>query len=249
MFTKQCVVTLDLEGVLAPEIWIAVAEKTGIKDLRLTTRDIPDYDVLMKGRIKILEREGIKLSDIQNVIANLGLLDGARDFMDKLRDEAQVIILSDTFQEFAYPIMKNLGFPTIFCHNLVVENDMIKGYHLRMSDQKTKVVKHLQELNFKVFASGDSFNDTGMLKQADKGCFFCAPDSIVAQFPQLEATKTYAELLENCGASFIYKKKRNLLLQIPLQGLRGVTKNYFKLGVSQSIHSDFLKLMVCVFLV
>ena len=137
MFTKQCVVTLDLEGVLAPEIWIAVAEKTGIKDLRLTTRDIPDYDVLMKGRIKILEREreNIKLSDIQNVIANLGLLDGARDFMDTLRDEAQVIILSDTFQEFAYPIMKNLGFPTIFCHNLVVENDMIKGYHLRMSDQ------------------------------------------------------------------------------------------------------------------
>ena len=148
MFTKQCVVTLDLEGVLAPEIWIAVAEKTGIKDLRLTTRDIPDYDVLMKGRIKILEREGIKLSDIQNVIANLGLLDGARDFMDKLRDEAQVIILSDTFQEFAYPIMKNLGFPTIFCHNLEVENDMIKGYHLRLTDQKTKVVKHLQDLNF-----------------------------------------------------------------------------------------------------
>ena len=177
MFTKQCVVTLDLEGVLAPEIWIAVAEKTGIADLRLTTRDIPDYDVLMKGRIAILDREGIKLSDIQNVIANLGLLDGAREFMDKLRDETQVIILSDTFQEFAYPIMKNLAFPTIFCHNLIVEND-------------------LQELNFKVFASGDSFNDTGMLKQADKGCFFCAPDSIVAQFPQLEATKTYAELLE-----------------------------------------------------
>ena len=196
MFTKQCVVTLDLEGVLAPEIWIAVAEKTGIKDLRLTTRDIPDYDVLMKGRIKILERENIKLSDIQNVIANLGLLDGARAFMDQLRDEAQVIILSDTFQEFAYPIMKNLGFPTIFCHNLEVENDMIKGYHLRLNDQKTKVVKHLQELNFKVFASGDSFNDTGMLKQADKGCFFCAPDSIVAQFPQLESTKSYAELLE-----------------------------------------------------
>ena len=184
MFTKQCVVTLDLEGVLAPEIWIAVAEKTGIKDLRLTTRDIPDYDVLMKGRIAILDRENIKLSDIQNVIANLGLLEGARDFMDKLRDETQVIILSDTFQEFAYPIMKNL------------ENDRIKGYRLRMSDQKTQVVKHLQALNFKVFASGDSFNDTGMLKQAEKGVFFCAPDSIVAQFPQLEATKTYDELLE-----------------------------------------------------
>ncbi|MCF0222014.1 MAG: bifunctional phosphoserine phosphatase/homoserine phosphotransferase ThrH [Fibrobacter sp.] len=196
MFTKQCVVTLDLEGVLAPEIWIAVAEKTGIADLRLTTRDIPDYDVLMKGRIKIMEREGLKLSTIQDVIRNLGLLEGAREFMDTLRDEAQVIILSDTFQEFAYPIMQNLGMPTIFCHNLVVENDMIKGYHLRLNDQKTKVVKSLQDLNFKVFASGDSFNDTGMLKQADKGVFFCAPDSIVAQFPQLESTKTYAELLE-----------------------------------------------------
>lgn len=196
MFTKQCVVTLDLEGVLAPEIWIAVAEKTGIEDLCLTTRDIPDYDVLMKGRIKIMEREGLKLSTIQEVIRNLGLLEGARNFMDTLRDEAQVIILSDTFQEFAYPIMQNLGMPTIFCHNLIVENDMIKGYHLRLNDQKTKVVKSLQDLNFKVFASGDSFNDTGMLKQADKGCFFCAPDSIVAQFPQLDATKTYAELLE-----------------------------------------------------
>ncbi len=196
MFTKQCVVTLDLEGVLAPEIWIAVAEKTGVADLRLTTRDIPNYDELMKGRIKILDREGIKLSDIQNVIANLGLLDGAHAFMDQLRDETQVIILSDTFQEFAYPIMKNLGFPTIFCHNLEVQNDRIVGYHLRLTDQKTKVVKHLQDLNFKVFASGDSFNDTGMLLQAEKGCFFCAPDSIVAQFPQLEATKTYAELLE-----------------------------------------------------
>ena len=196
MFTKQSVVTLDLEGVLAPEIWIAVAEKTGIADLRLTTRDIPDYDVLMKGRIKIMEREGLKLSTIQDVIRNLGLLEGAREFMDTLRDEAQVIILSDTFQEFAYPIMQNLGMPTIFCHNLVVENDMIKGYHLRLNDQKTKVVKSLQDLNFKVFASGDSFNDTGMLKQADKGVFFCAPDSIVAQFPQLESTKTYAELLE-----------------------------------------------------
>lgn len=196
MFTKQCVVTLDLEGVLAPEIWIAVAQKTGIEDLKLTTRDIPDYDVLMKGRIKILDRENIKLSDIQNVIANLGLLEGAKDFMDTLRDEAQVIILSDTFQEFAYPIMKNLGFPTIFCHNLVVENDRIKSYQLRLNDQKTKVVKSLQDLNFKVFASGDSFNDTGMLKQADKGVFFSAPDSIVKQFPQLESTKTYNELLE-----------------------------------------------------
>ena len=127
MFSKQTVVTLDLEGVLAPEIWIAVAEKTGIADLRLTTRDIPDYDVLMQGRLKILERENVTLSSIQKIIAELGLLPGAKEFLDDLRDRTQVIILSDTFQEFAYPIMKNLGFPTIFCHRLIVENDRIKS--------------------------------------------------------------------------------------------------------------------------
>lgn len=195
MFTKQSIVTLDLEGVLAPEIWIAVAEKTGIADLRLTTRDIPDYDVLMKGRLKILEREGLKLSTIQEVIAGLGLLEGAKDFLDTLRDRTQVIILSDTFQEFAYPIMKALGFPSIFCHNLVVKNDMIVDYKLRLNDQKTKVVKSLQALNYKVFSSGDSFNDTGMLTAADKGVFFCAPESITKQFPTLAATNTYEQLL------------------------------------------------------
>ncbi len=196
MFNKQSIVTLDLEGVLAPEIWIAVAEKTGIADLRLTTRDIPDYDVLMQGRLKILEREKLTLSTIQNVIAKLGLLDGAKEFLDALRDETQVIILSDTFQEFAYPIMKALDFPTIFCHNLIVENDFIRSYKLRMQNQKTHTVKALQSLNYKVFSAGDSFNDTGMLQAADKGVFFSAPSSICAQFPHLESTNTYAELLE-----------------------------------------------------
>ena len=196
MFSKQTIVTLDLEGVLAPEIWIAVAEKTGIADLRLTTRDIPDYDVLMQGRLKILERENITLSTIQKIIADLGLLEGAKDFLDTLRDETQVIILSDTFQEFAYPIMKNLGFPTIFCHNLIVENDKIVSYQLRMQDQKTKVVNALRALNYNVFSAGDSFNDTGMLLSAHKGVFFNAPESIEKQFPTLESTHSYNELLQ-----------------------------------------------------
>ena len=196
MFTKQNVVTLDLEGVLAPEIWIAVAQKTGIDDLRLTTRDIADYDELMQGRLKILAREKLKLSDIQNVIGSLGLLEGAKNFLDQLRDKTQVIILSDTFQEFAYPIMKELGFPTIFCHNLIVKEDHIISYRLRMPDQKTHVVRALQKLNYKVFAGGDSFNDTGMLMAADKGVFFRAPASVMEKFPTLTGTTTYSELLE-----------------------------------------------------
>ena len=196
MFTKQNVVTLDLEGVLAPEIWIAVSQKTGIEDLRLTTRDIADYDELMQGRLKILERENLKLSDIQKVIAELGLLDGAKAFLDQLRNETQVIILSDTFQEFAHPIMKALDFPTIFCHNLVVENDKIISYRLRMKDQKTEVVKALQGLQYKVFAGGDSFNDSGMLLAADKGVLFRAPQAMKDAFPDLSSTTKYAELLE-----------------------------------------------------
>jgi phosphoserine / homoserine phosphotransferase len=195
MFTKQCVVTLDMEGVLTPEIWIAVAEKTSIPDLRLTTRDIQDYNELMRGRLRILAREHLTLSMIQKVIASLGLLDGAKDFVDKLRDEAQVIILTDTFQEFAYPLIKMMGMPTIFCHNLTVENDHITSYHLRIQDQKRATVKALHSLNFKVFASGDSFNDTGMLLEADQGAFFRAPANVTAQFPQFPTTQNYDELL------------------------------------------------------
>lgn len=195
MFTKQCVVTLDMEGVLTPEIWIAVAEKTGIEELRLTTRDIQDYDELMRGRLRILEREKLTLSMIQKVIGSLSLLDGAKSFLDTLRDQAQVIILSDTFQEFAYPLIKKMDMPTLFCHNLMVENDHIVSYRLRQKDQKRHAVEALQSLHFKVFAAGDSYNDTGMLLAADKGAFFCAPDSVATQFPELPTTYSYEELL------------------------------------------------------
>ena len=197
MFTKQCIVTLDMEGVLTPEIWIAVAEKTGIPELRLTTRDIQDYDELMRGRLKILERENLKLSDIQEVIGTLPLLDGAMDFLNTLRDEAQVIILSDTFQEFAYPLIKRMNMPSIFCHNLIVKDDKIVDYHLRLQDQKRKTVEMLKTLNFKVFSAGDSFNDTGMLLAADKGSFLFAPQNVTDKFPQLAHANSYKELLDS----------------------------------------------------
>ena len=197
MFKKQCVVTLDMEGVLTPEIWIAVAEKTGIPELRLTTRDIQDYDELMRGRLKILAREHLKLEDIQKIIGSLPLLDGAMDFLDTLRDEAQVIILSDTFQEFAYPLIEKMKFPTIFCHNLVIENGFVVDYRLRLQDQKRKTAEALKSLNFKVFSAGDSFNDTGMLLAAHKGSFLFAPKNVTDKFPQLGSANSYAELLES----------------------------------------------------
>ena len=197
MFTKQCIVTLDMEGVLTPEIWIAVAEKTGIPELRLTTRDIQDYDELMRGRLQILEREHLKLSDIQEVIGTLPLLDGAMDFLNTLRDEAQVIILSDTFQEFAYPLITRMHMPSIFCHNLIVKDDKIVDYHLRLQDQKRKTVEMLKTLNFKVFSAGDSFNDTGMLLAADKGSFLFAPQNVTDKFPQLAHANSYKELLDS----------------------------------------------------
>jgi len=195
MFTKQCIVTLDLEGVLAPEIWIAVAERTGIEELHLTTRDIPDYDILMKNRLAILAREKLTLSAIQDVIGTLEPLEGAVEFLEELKTISQVAILSDTFQEFAFPIMKKLSFPTLFCHNLVVEQDRIVGYQLRMKDQKAKAVEALRGLNFKVTAVGDSYNDTGMLTAAHQGIFFRAPDNVIQQFPQFPVTHKYGELL------------------------------------------------------
>jgi len=197
---KQSVVTLDLEGVLVPEIWIAVAEKTGIPELRLTTRDIPDYDVLMRGRLKILGEHGLTLSMIQEVIATLAPLDGAREFLDRLRTLTQVVILSDTFEEFASPLMRQLGWPTIFCHRLLVESDRLTGYRLRMPDQKRKAVAAFKELNYHVVAAGDSFNDTTMLAEAHVGFLFHAPESIKAQFPQFEALETYGELLSSIQA-------------------------------------------------
>lgn len=194
---KQSIVTLDLEGVLVPEIWIAFAEKTGIEKLRLTTRDIPDYDVLMKGRLKLLDEHGLKLGDIQEVIATLRPLDGAKGFLDELRAVTQVIILSDTFEEFAKPLMQQLGWPTILCHRLETDAaGRITNYVIRTPDQKQKSVAALKLLNYNVIAAGDSFNDTAMLAEAHTGILFHAPDNIKKQFPQFPAVEQYRELME-----------------------------------------------------
>ena len=193
---KQSIVTLDLEGVLVPEIWIAVAEKTGIKELRRTTRDEPDYDKLMRARLKILDQHGLKLPDIQQVIGTLRPLDGGREFLDELRSSTQVIILSDTFEQFARPLMQQLGWPALLCHRLVVENDRITDYQIRIPEQKQKAVAALKLLNYHVISAGDSFNDTAMLAEADAGFLFHAPDNIKAQFPQFKAVDAYADLLK-----------------------------------------------------
>ena len=193
---KQTIVTLDLEGVLVPEIWIAVAEKTGIAELRLTTRDVPDYDVLMQGRLKLLAQHGLKLPDIQAVIGTLRPLEGGLEFLRTLRALTQVIILSDTFEEFAQPLMRQLEWPTLFCHRLVVEDGNVTGYQLRQSNQKQKSVAALKNLNYRVIAAGDSFNDTAMLMEADAGFLFHSPPAIRKQFPQFKAVETYAELLQ-----------------------------------------------------
>ena len=192
---KQSIITLDLEGVLVPEIWIAVAEKTGIRELRLTTRDVPDYDVLMKGRLNLLDQHGLKLSDIQQVISTLRPLDGGLEFLNELRSLAQVLILSDTFEEFAQPLMKQLGWPALFCHKLKVVNDRIINYRLRLANQKQQSVAALKKLNFHVIAAGDSFNDTGMLMEANVGFFFRSPPAIQQQFPQFKAVEEYPALL------------------------------------------------------
>jgi phosphoserine/homoserine phosphotransferase len=184
-----------MEGVLTPEIWIAVAEKTGIAELRRTTRDEPDYDKLMQGRLAILDQHGLKLSDIQKVIGTLELLPGARTFMDALRSQVQVLILSDTFEQFAAPFMRQLGMPTLLCHTLIIENDRIVNYKLRLPDQKREAVAAFKKLNYRVIAAGDSFNDTSMLKEADAGFLFHAPDNIKAQFPEFKAVDEYDDLL------------------------------------------------------
>jgi phosphoserine/homoserine phosphotransferase len=191
---KQTVVTLDMEGVLTPEIWIAVAERTGLPELRRTTRDEPDYDKLMRWRLGLLDRHGITLSKIQEVIGTLAPLPGAVEFLATLRARAQIIILSDTFEQFAAPLIRQMGWPTLFCHRLLVQNDRITGYELRMPDQKRAAVRALQSLNYQVLAAGDSFNDTTMLAQADHGFLLHAPESIVRQFPQFPAFDDYATL-------------------------------------------------------
>jgi phosphoserine/homoserine phosphotransferase len=192
---KQTVVTLDLEGVLVPEIWINVAEKTGIPELRRTTRDEPDYDKLMKGRIEILDKHGLKLKDIQDVIASMKPLDGAKDFLDELRTLTQVIILSDTFEQFAKPVMKQLAWPTIFCNYLIIENGRIAGYKMRQPNPKRSAVVALKSLNYFVIAAGDSFNDTAMLAEANVGFLFHSPEHIQKQFPQFKPFEKFEDLM------------------------------------------------------
>ena len=193
---KQSIVTLDMEGVLTPEIWIAVAEQTRIPELRRTTRDEPDYDKLMRGRLALLDRHGLKLSDIQNVIGTLRPLDGAKAFLDELRSLVQVIILSDTFEQFAAPLLHQLGWPTLLCHRLIVENDRIVNYQLRVPDQKKKAVAAFKSLNYHVISAGDSFNDTAMLSEADVGFLIHAPENVKEQFPQFKAVESHADLLK-----------------------------------------------------
>lgn len=193
---KQSIVTLDMEGVLTPEIWIAVAEKTGIPELRRTTRDEPDYDKLMHGRLAILDQHGLKLSDIQNVISTLRPLPGGKEFLDELRSLVQVVILSDTFEQFAAPLLRQLGWPVLLCHRLVVENDRIVNYQLRIREQKREAVSAFKRMNYHVISAGDSFNDTAMLVEANVGFLFRAPDAVKKQFPQFKAVETYVDLMK-----------------------------------------------------
>jgi phosphoserine/homoserine phosphotransferase len=189
------VVCLDLEGVLVPEIWIAFAERTGIPEFRRTTRDEPDYDKLMRFRLGLLRERGLKLADIQAVIAGMAPMEGARAFLDDLRARYQVVILSDTFYEFADPLMVQLGRPTLFCHRLLIDAEgFVADYRLRQPDQKRHAVQALRSLNYRVVAAGDSFNDTGMLQAADAGFFIHPPPAIAAQFPQFPVTSSYPQL-------------------------------------------------------
>jgi len=192
---RQTIVTLDLEGVLVPEIWIAVAERTGVDALRRTTRDEPDYDVLMRSRLGLLAEHGLTMSLVADVIAGLAPLPGARAFLDELRSRTQVILLSDTFEQFAAPLMVQLGMPTVLCHRLVVEDDRIVDYRLRQPDQKRRAVQALHALEYRVVAAGDSYNDTAMLAEADAGFLFHAPPNVIDEFPSFPAVDEYDELL------------------------------------------------------
>ena len=192
---KPVIVCLDLEGVLVPEIWINVALKTGIEELKVTTREMPDYDQLMKQRLAILDRHNLTIADIQEVIGKMGPLEGASDFMGWLRERCQVIILSDTFYQFALPLMRQLGFPTLFCNQLEInDSGRIVNYHMRMQNQKKHSVAAFKSLNFYTLAAGDAYNDTAMLGEADAGFFFRPPDHLPKEFPQFPVTQTYGEL-------------------------------------------------------
>lgn len=199
---RMHVVCLDLEGVLVPEIWIAFAERTGIAVLRRTTRDEPDYDKLMRWRLALLREHSLKLADIQNVIAGMAPLPGAREFLDELRSRYQVLILSDTFYEFAEPLMRQLARPTLLCHRLVVDSaGFVAEYRLRQPDQKRQAVLAMKSLNFGVIAAGDSYNDTAMLGAADAGFFIHPPPAIAAQFPQFPVCAGYPELMSSIDAA------------------------------------------------
>ncbi|MGE5945239.1 MAG: bifunctional phosphoserine phosphatase/homoserine phosphotransferase ThrH [Betaproteobacteria bacterium] len=197
------IVCLDLEGVLVPEIWIEFSKRTGIPELQRTTRDEPDYDKLMTYRLDILRRHQLGLPDIQKVIGEMGPMPGARAFLDKLREDYQVVILSDTFYEFAHPLMRQLGWPTLFCHSL--EDDdagMLVDYHLRMPDQKREAVKRFKELNFKIVAAGDSYNDTAMLGEAHGGILFHPPENVIREFPQYPVVFNYDDLRSEIDKAF-----------------------------------------------
>ncbi len=194
---KSAVVCLDLEGVLVPEIWINVAVKTGIDDLKITTREMPDYDKLMRQRLNILDRKALKIGDIQDVISKMGPLEGATAFLAWLRERYQVIILSDTFYQFAQPLMRQLGFPTLFCNQLEIDRSgRIVNYHMRMQDPKKHAVAAFKSLNFFTMAAGDSYNDTAMLDEADAGFFFRPPEHLPKEFPKFPVTQHYGELQE-----------------------------------------------------
>ena len=197
MMSRPVIACLDMEGVLVPEIWVNVAQKTGIRELSLTTREVPDYDLLMKRRLGILDRHRLRLPDLQAVIATMAPLEGAGEFLEWLRERCQVVILSDTYYEFAMPLMKQLAYPTLFCNRLEVDADgRIINYHLRLPDQKRQSVAALKRLRFMVVAAGDSYNDTSMLAEADAGILFRPPDTIIKEFPQFPVTRTFAELKE-----------------------------------------------------
>jgi len=200
---------LDLEGVLIPEIWIAFAEKTGIDALKRTTRDEPDYDVLMRYRLDILDQHGLGLKEIQDVISTLAPLEGAREFVDWLRERFQVVILSDTFYEFALPLMRQLGYPTLLCHRLEADSDgRVVNYHLRQVNPKRQAIVGFKSMYYRTIAAGDSYNDTTMLAEADAGILFHAPQNVIDEFPQFPAVHTYDDLKKE----FIRASNRDLTL-------------------------------------
>lgn len=198
------IVCSDLEGVFVPEIWINVAKKTGIEELKLTTRDISDYDVLMKKRLNILKENKLKLKDIQDVIDQMDPLPGAVEFLHWLRSETQVIVVSDTFVQFAGPLMKKLGYPTLFCNTLEIsENNSITGYQLRQEDGKKKTVQALRSLKYSIVALGDSYNDISMLKEADMGILFCPPQNVIDEYPELPVTTDYSQVKQMLEKAFL----------------------------------------------